>query len=68
MGWMGKLKKFEYPELIVSVSAQRANKVAAKILDQFEVEDINIEEPDIEDVIRDVFLSSDEKPHETTNS
>ncbi|MBI2034965.1 MAG: ABC transporter, partial [Candidatus Levybacteria bacterium] len=53
----GMLKKFEYPEWITSVPKDESNEMAAKILEHFPVEDINIEEPDIEEVIREVFMS-----------
>lgn len=51
----GEVKKFHYPELVLSTSKENSNKVAAKILKNFPVEDITIEDPQIEDVIREVF-------------
>lgn len=54
----GNVKKFLYPQLILRVAKQQSGKIAAKILKSFPVEDLNIEDPDIEDVIRDVFSKS----------
>lgn len=52
---LGKIKSFEYPKVTLSVKSKESNQVAAEILKSFPVEDINIEEADIEDVIRQVF-------------
>jgi len=54
---LGKIKKFVHPEVILKVSSDRSNKVAAEILQNFPVHDLNIEDADIEDVIRDIFSS-----------
>ncbi len=51
----GHLYSYKREESIIAVNREDAPSVAAEILKKFEVEDINIEEPDIEDVIRDVF-------------
>lgn len=52
----GKLHTYGLGECTIVVSRKDAPSVVAEILKKFEVEDINIEEPDIEDVIRDVFI------------
>lgn len=52
---IGEIKFIELPKVIFSVSREQSNKVAAHLLEQFPVADINIEEPDIEDIIRTVF-------------
>lgn len=52
----GKLHTYGLGECTLVVSRKDAPSVVAEILKKFEVEDINIEEPDIEDVIRDVFI------------
>lgn len=51
----GKLKEVEEGKVVIAVDREKAPKVAAKILEDFPVEDLNIEEMDIEDIIRDVF-------------
>lgn len=52
---LGEIKKFRYPELIVRVAADTASNDAAKILSTLPVADVTIENPEIEDIIRDVF-------------
>lgn len=56
---LGEIKKFEYPELYLKVPIDASSNIASKILKSFKVEDLNIEDPDIEDVIRDVFTKKD---------
>ncbi len=55
---LGEIKKFRFPELVLSVSNDKLNKTASKILKNFSVEDLNIEDPEIEDVIREVFTKA----------
>jgi len=52
---LGEIKKFLYPELLLRVTKEDANEVLAKVMKTLPVEDIKIEDPDIEDIIRDVF-------------
>lgn len=52
---LGQVKSFEYPKVTISVKSKESNQVAAEILTNMPVEDINIEEADIEDIIRQVF-------------
>ena len=54
----GKVHKFEYPQLILNVKREDTNKVAAQILENFSIEDINIQDPEIEGVIQDVFTKT----------
>ncbi len=58
----GELKKFDFPEWQIRVPIAKSSEVASKILSQFPVEDLNIEDPDLEDVIRDVF-NKERKTH-----
>lgn len=51
----GIVKKFSYPQFIIRVSKDKSNDAAAAILKKLPVDDLNIEDPQIEDVIRDVF-------------
>lgn len=55
LGEMGDIKKFIYPELVLRVPNKETNETAAKILKHYSVGDLTIEDPQIEDVIRDVF-------------
>lgn len=52
---LGEIKNYQYPELVFKVSADTSSQSAAKILQSLEVEDVNIEDPQIEDIIRDIF-------------
>jgi len=55
---LGKIDSYTYPELILSVPNKKANSTASSILKDFEVEDITIEEPQIEDVIARVYTEN----------
>ncbi len=52
---IGKIKEFEYPKLVITVKRDQASFIAAQILDKLPVADLNIEEPAIEDIIRELF-------------
>jgi len=52
---LGKVIGVEGTKVLLSVPREASSKVAAKLLDTFTVEDLNIEEPNIEDIIHDVF-------------
>ncbi len=53
----GQVKSFELPKATILVPRKAATKVAADIIRQFPIDDINIEEPPIEAIIREVFQS-----------
>ena len=52
---MGKIIEYEFPKAVLSVKKAESNEVTSKLLKDFPVEDLNIQEPDIEDIIREVF-------------
>lgn len=52
---LGEIKKFTYPELVISVPMDEASDITAKLLKILPIEDVVIENPDVEDIIRDVF-------------
>ncbi|KKP96209.1 MAG: ABC transporter related protein [Microgenomates group bacterium GW2011_GWC1_38_14] len=52
---LGEVEYYSYPNLTLLVKRTDTSSVVSKILDEQKVEDINIEEPEIEDVIRKVF-------------
>jgi ABC-2 type transport system ATP-binding protein len=56
---IGVVKEFDYPRAVISVKRATASTAAAELLEDFPVEDINIEEPKIEDIIREVFTGKD---------
>lgn len=55
---VGEIVLYDFPKAILKVPRKDSNIAAAKLLQKFPVEDLNIEEPDIEDIIRDVFVTS----------
>lgn len=57
---MGEIKKYLYPEVIINVSKEQVNDTIAKMMKTLPVEDVTIEDPDIEDIIRDVFTQDKE--------
>jgi ABC-2 type transport system ATP-binding protein len=52
---IGKIKKINYPEVILSIPRSTCAVAAAEILQNFPVNDLTIEEIPIEEVIRKVF-------------
>lgn len=52
---IGKVKKYIFPEVVISVPRQATATAAAELLQNFPVEDLTIDEIPIEDVIRKVF-------------
>jgi ABC-2 type transport system ATP-binding protein len=55
---IGELVSYSFPKAIIKVSRNASSLAAAELLQHFPVDDLNIEEPDIEDVIRDVFAGN----------
>jgi ABC-2 type transport system ATP-binding protein len=55
---IGVVVSYEYPKVVIRVKRNDSNIAASLLLKKFPVDDLNIEEPDIEDVIRDVFNKS----------
>jgi ABC-2 type transport system ATP-binding protein len=54
---IGQLVSYAFPKAVIKVERNASNIAAAELLQHFPVDDLNVEEPDIEDVIRDVFIS-----------
>ncbi len=55
---IGELVDYNFPKAVIRVTRSASNIAAAQLLQQFPVDDLNIEEPDIEDIIRDVFTGA----------
>lgn len=53
---LGKIKEYTFPKLVIEVQRGKTNEVASHLLKSLTVDDINIEEADIEDIIRQVFI------------
>ena len=58
---VGKIKVYDFPKVVVSVDRSTAPMAAAELLQKYPIADLNIEEPPIEDIIREVFTG---QPHE----
>ena len=52
---LGDIVEFEYPKVVIRTSSKNSQKVAQDLLSNFSIEDLNIEEADIEEVIREFF-------------
>jgi ABC-2 type transport system ATP-binding protein len=55
---LGKVISYDFPTVVFEVPRAKATQSASKFLEKLSVNDLNIEEPKIEDIIRDVFSSS----------
>lgn len=54
---LGEIKKYKSQKVILAVPKDSAKIIASKLLQEFPVDDLNIEEPNIEDVVRTFFKS-----------
>jgi len=52
---IGKIKKMDIPEIVLSVPRETSTLAAAELLQNFPIADLNIEEEPIEDIIQRVF-------------
>lgn len=59
---VGELTTYDFPHAVIKVERSASNVAAAQLLQKFPVDDLNIEEPDIEDIIRDVFTKNKVSP------
>lgn len=55
IGGLGKILSFEAKKAVISIPREKSSHTVATLLDTFDIEDINIEEPNIEEIIREVF-------------
>ncbi|HVF69368.1 MAG TPA: ABC transporter ATP-binding protein [Xanthomonadales bacterium] len=55
---LGQVLELDGSKAILSVPREKSNHVASKLLDSFPVVDLNIEEANIEEIIRDVFTKN----------
>jgi len=56
---IGDVKEFDFPKAVISVKRSATSLAASELLQNFPVADLNIEEPQIEDIIREVFTGRD---------
>lgn len=52
---IGKVKRFSFPQAVISVPREASAMAASELLQNFPVADLNIEEEPIEEIIRRVF-------------
>lgn len=55
---LGKIKAIENQKIVLTVTRDKINHTTAYILKHYQVEDLNIEDPEIEDIIRLVFTKA----------
>lgn len=55
---LGEVLELDETKAILSVPREKSNHVASRLLDTFPVIDLNIEEANIEEIIRDVFTQN----------
>ncbi len=58
IGKIAEVKKYKYPELVLSVPSEKISVVTSKLLDILKIDDLNIEEQDVEGVIRKIFMGA----------
>ena len=56
---IGEIKEFAFPKVILAVKKGVAPLAASELLKSFPVEDLNIEEPPIEEIVRELFTGRD---------
>lgn len=56
---IGVVKEYEFPKAVIQVSRNDVVAKSVQAIEKFHVTDINVEEPKIEDVIREVFTGKD---------
>ncbi len=57
---LGRIESYDFPKVVLAVPLEKSKTVAAKLLENFPVDDINIEDPDIEDIVREIFQKESE--------
>lgn len=56
---IGEIKEYEFPKAVISIKRDEAVVKSVEAIEKFKVTDLNVEEPKIEDVIREVFTEKD---------
>lgn len=51
----GMVSEFDYPRAVITVPHNNVSKVAASLLSSYEIDDLDINEPQLEDVIHNIF-------------
>lgn len=53
----GNIKRYEYPEIVLTASSEKIGETASRLLKELQADDISIIDPEIEDVIRELYTS-----------
>lgn len=56
---VGEIREFSFPKAVLSVPRGQSSQAAARLLKLYPVEDLNVVEPRIEDIIREIFSGQD---------
>lgn len=56
---IGVVKEYEFPKAVIQVKREEVVAKSVQAIEKLQVTDINVEEPKIEDVIREVFTGKD---------
>lgn len=54
----GEIINYSFPKAELSVKSEEVSKATGQILNKFQIEDLIIEEPEAEDIIREIFIKS----------
>ncbi len=58
---IGEIKEFNFPKVQIKVKREVASLAASELLKKYPIEDLNIEQPPIEDIIRALFTNKNYK-------
>ena len=64
----GEVLSAENGRISIKVAKAETSEVAARLLSAFQVTDLTIEDPPVEDVIEQVFAASDQRPDQKVGS
>jgi ABC-2 type transport system ATP-binding protein len=56
---VGKIKQFNLPKAKLEIKREVVSLSASELLKNFPIKDLNIEQPPIEDIIRELFTNKD---------
>ncbi len=59
LGAIGEVVEYDFPKAVIKVPRKETSARAAQLLSQFNVEDLTIEEPPVEDIVRELFTGQD---------
>jgi len=51
----GTITDFEYPRAVITIPHDKVSKIASELLAAYDIDDLDINEPELEDIIHDLF-------------